>query len=176
VNTTGGRKLELNQSAFAVHTAGAERLKIDSSGNVGVATSTPTSTLHVIGGANITGLCVAEDSLITLADGSKKKIKDIKEGDVVRSLDEQTGKIIPNKVNALLDHGVKPIYEFATEDGRAINTTAEHPYFVKSSLPGIGDDLKLPSSFNSIKNPSKSSGLDLFLSLLVHILHQILLT
>ena len=141
-----------------------------SSGNVGIGTTSPLQKLHV------EGQCVAEDSLITLADGSRKKIKDIKARQYVLSLNEATGKLEPAKVNALLDHGVKPIYEFATEDGRAINTTAEHPYFVKSSLPGIGDDLKLPSSFNSIKNPSKSSGLDLFLSLLVHILHQILLT
>jgi len=31
----------------------------------------------------------------------------------------------------------------------------------KSSLLGIEDDLNLPSSFNPIKNPSKSLGLDL---------------
>jgi len=49
-------------------------------------------------------------------------------------------------------------------ESRAINTTAEHLYYVKSSLLGIGDDLKLPSSFNSINNPSKSSGSDLSLS------------
>ena len=31
----------------------------------------------------------------------------------------------------MLDRGIKPIYEMATEDGRAINTTAEHPYLVR---------------------------------------------
>ncbi|MBI3026563.1 hypothetical protein HYY70_00470 [Candidatus Woesearchaeota archaeon] len=47
------------------------------------------------------------------------------------SLNETTGKLVPRKVNALLDHGIKPIYEMATEDGRAINTTGEHPYLAK---------------------------------------------
>ena len=61
----------------------------------------------------------------------KVKIKDIKAGQYVLSLDESTGKLVPRKVNALLDHGIKPIYEMATEDGRAINTTAEHPYLAK---------------------------------------------
>lgn len=65
----------------------------------------------------------------------KVKIKDIKAGQYVLSLNEATGKLEPAKVNALLDHGVKPIYEMTTEDGRAINTTAEHPYFVRPVLP-----------------------------------------
>ena len=68
---------------------------------------------------------------MTLADGGKKKIKDVKAGEDVLTLDEKTGKLVARKVNALLDHGIKPIYEMKTEDGRAINTTAEHPYLAK---------------------------------------------
>src|SRR3989338_11331076 len=45
----------------------------------------------------------------------------------------KTYKMGEVNVNALLDHGIKPIYEMATEDGRSINTTAEHPYFVKDN-------------------------------------------
>ncbi len=77
------------------------------------------------------GLCVAEDSLITLANGSKKKIKEIQEGEYVQSLDEKTGKIVTNKVNALLDMGNKTVYQLTTESGRAINTTKEHPYLIR---------------------------------------------
>ena len=57
------------------------------------------------------GFSITDDSLVALADGSKKKIKDIKEGDFVLSLDENSGKIVSRKVNALLDHGIKQIYE-----------------------------------------------------------------
>jgi hypothetical protein len=98
--------------------------------------------LHVVGAAtfaggvnasslNVTGFSITDDSLVTLSDGSKKKIKDVKAGDYVKTLDEKTGRIVPMKVNALLDHGIKPIHQMATEDGRAINTTGEHPYFVR---------------------------------------------
>ena len=64
-----------------------------------------------------------------------RKSKNIREGDEVLTLDEKNGKLVASKVNALLDHGIKPIYEMETESGRAINTTAEHPYYVRSILP-----------------------------------------
>ena len=125
----------------------SEKVRIDTSGNVGIGTTGPQNKLEVIGAAtfaggvnasslNVTGFSITDDSLITLSDGSKKKIKDIKAGQYVLSLNEVTGKLQPAKVNALLDHGIKPIYEMTTVDGRAINTTAEHPYYTKSgSLP-----------------------------------------
>ncbi len=80
---------------------------------------------------DLSGLSVSEINKNPNLRINKKKIKDIKEGDYVLSLDEKTGKLVPRKVNALLDHGVKPIYEMVTESGKAINTTAEHPYLVK---------------------------------------------
>ncbi|MBI2557703.1 hypothetical protein HYW20_00100 [Candidatus Woesearchaeota archaeon] len=51
---------------------------------------------------------------------SKKKIKDIQEGDYVQSLDEKTGKIVANRVNELVDMGNKTVYELRTESGRSI--------------------------------------------------------
>ncbi|MFH1642594.1 MAG: LamG-like jellyroll fold domain-containing protein, partial [Nanoarchaeota archaeon] len=76
-------------------------------------------------------LCVAENSLITMADKTKKKITDVKPGEYVLSLDENTGKLVSNKVKALLDMGTKPIYELKTASKRSINTTGNHPYLVK---------------------------------------------
>ena len=116
----------------------AEKVRIDAQGRVGIGTAGPTHTLNVAGDANITsdlnveGFSITDDSLVTLANGSRKKIKDIKAEEVVLTLDESTGKLVARKVNALLDHGIKPIYEMATEDGRSINTTGEHPYYTKS--------------------------------------------
>jgi len=61
----------------------------------------------------------------------KVKIKDIKAGQYVLSLNEASGKLQPAKVNELVDMGNKTVYELRTESGRSINTTSNHPYLVK---------------------------------------------
>ncbi|NCP17513.1 hypothetical protein GW853_03125, partial [Candidatus Kuenenbacteria bacterium] len=55
-------------------------------------------------------------------------IKDIKGGEYVLSLNEETGKIEPHQIKGLLDMGVQPVYRLTTEDGRTIRTTGNHPY------------------------------------------------
>ena len=90
------------------------------SGNVGIGTNSPQNKLEVIGATtlaggvnasslNVTGFSITDDSLVTLADGSRKKIKDIEAGEEVLTLDERTGKLVARKVNALLDHGVEDL-------------------------------------------------------------------
>ncbi len=70
INTSGNKIFELNQTGFAVYTSGSERLKIDSSGNVGIGTSSPNAKLVVDGGVNITGgLNVTQRTHIVGTDG-----------------------------------------------------------------------------------------------------------
>ncbi|KUK78892.1 MAG: hypothetical protein XD95_0722, partial [Microgenomates bacterium 39_7] len=63
----------------------------------------------------------------------KQKIKDIQPGTQVYSLNKETGKLEPQRVNALLDMGVKPVFKIETESGKTITTTANHPYLVNLS-------------------------------------------
>jgi hypothetical protein len=58
-------------------------------------------------------------------------ILEVKPGDYVLSLNEETQTIEPHRINALLDMGTKPVYRLTTASGRSIKTTANHPYLVK---------------------------------------------
>src|SRR3989338_5838205 len=60
-------------------------------------------------------------------------IKDVKPGDEIQTLDENTGKLVWSKVNALMDMGVKQIYKLTTASGKTIRTTGNHPYLVMSA-------------------------------------------
>ncbi|MFZ5366523.1 MAG: phage integrase SAM-like domain-containing protein [Patescibacteria group bacterium] len=112
-------------------------LTVNNLGNVGIGTTDPgTNKLKVI------GECVEENSLIEVRrekgeersekrEGRREKIKDIKPGDQVLSLNEQTGKFEWQKVEKTLDKGIQEVYELKTESGKRIETTGNHPYLTK---------------------------------------------
>ena len=70
--------------------------------------------------------CVAEGQLITMADGSKKKIEDIRIGDEVLTYDKLD--FIPNKVSDAYYTGEKEVYELKLKDGYKIVCTANHRF------------------------------------------------
>jgi len=55
-------------------------------------------------------------------------------GDLVMSLNEQTGAFEYHPVNALLFMGTKPVFELVTASGKKIRTTGNHPYLVKGNI------------------------------------------
>jgi hypothetical protein len=110
-------------------TADTERMRILSGGNVGIKTDDPQYDLHVL------GKCVTGDTLLPIVEkyiGSTYvnyvQVKDIQGDEYVLSLNEKTGTLVPEKILALMDMGVKPIYKLETEDGKTIRTTGNHPY------------------------------------------------
>ncbi|MFA5772897.1 MAG: NYN domain-containing protein, partial [Thermoplasmata archaeon] len=108
-------------------------------GNVGIGIINPTVTLHVV------GQCVTGDTKLRRrrkkkgAKGEEEedyeydevRIDEIKAGDEILSLNEETGKLEYQKVKALMDMGTKSIYKLTTASGKSIRTTGNHPYLVK---------------------------------------------
>lgn len=75
------------------------------------------------------GKCLAGDTLIEMADGSQKKICDIKVGDSVLTVNEETLRIEPKSVAAMQSNGVRETFCIRTKT-RSIVCTPHHPFMV----------------------------------------------
>lgn len=73
--------------------------------------------------------CVAEDSLISMADGTQKQIKDIKVGDKVLSYNTTTRKVEHAVVQSLTKVIRRDIVHITFADGSYIKITPDHPMF-----------------------------------------------
>jgi DNA-directed RNA polymerase beta subunit len=74
--------------------------------------------------------CLWEEEPVVMADGSRKKIKDVHVGDDVMTFDPMTMKTFPTKVvHQYTRETDKNIVKVRTETGREIITTDDHPYW-----------------------------------------------
>lgn len=72
--------------------------------------------------------CLHPDTEITLSDNSKKKIKDIEIGDLVKTINEETG-LIENKPVVKLHHNLnkgEQMYEIEMDNGDVLKITGNH--------------------------------------------------
>lgn len=75
--------------------------------------------------------CFVAGTMITLADGSMKKIEDIVAGDVVSTFDLLLNTKTENVVNAVLSKSVNEIVEYKLSNGEVLKCTVDHPIFVE---------------------------------------------
>ena len=73
------------------------------------------------------GKCSTIDTMYSMADGSLKSAGELHPGDVVISWDEGAKRLVPARVSAVADNGVRPIIEVVTKRGRHLRVTEEHP-------------------------------------------------
>jgi transposase-like protein len=146
--------------ALRASTTGAVANVLIMNGNVGIGTTNPLQTFHVNGQCMTGDTLIAirrrrrkkkldsdndsdddiSDNPLNSTDPQKSdddydymlvRIDQILPGDEVLSLNEATNEVEYHKVNALMDMGVKDIYEIKTKSGRVIRTTANHPYLAR---------------------------------------------
>lgn len=78
-----------------------------------------------MGEADVVRRCVDENTMITLSNGKRKKIKDIKVGDLVLTSNNLNG-IQYNRVNKLYNNGRRKTMEISTTHNHSIRVTPEH--------------------------------------------------
>ena len=78
------------------------------------------------------GKCIKNDSSIWMADGTVKRLMDVKVGDMVLSLDND--KTTHSKVLDVIDSGMKDAYEITLHNGHKIYASDEHKFLTKMSL------------------------------------------
>ena len=109
------------------------------------------------GGGGSDGPCFAPDTLVLMADGSAKRIIDIRAGDRVKAFDEKIGKIVSTTVLATRNGTAD--YHYVIND--EIKVTPPHPFYtadnkwVKISDLKVGQSVRISSSFSTIKSSEK---------------------
>lgn len=71
--------------------------------------------------------CLAEGTKVLMSDMTEKSIEDLKPGDLIWGLDEDTRKLTITSVNEVIDNGTKPVYDVA-----GVHATRDHKFMVKT--------------------------------------------
>lgn len=107
--------------------------------------------------------CLTGDTLITMRNGLRIPISDIKAGDEVLSLNENTMTVYPSIVSNAFTTGRKMVYKITTSLGRTIKVTANHRFLSSSGWLRLdelseNDRIAIPRVINttSVKTMSDS--------------------
>lgn len=79
--------------------------------------------------------CIVEGTLISMADGSQKKVEEVKAGDTILSFNHFTGNFEPTKILGLINHGKSEykVLNLYFEDGTNIGVVNEHLFLESES-------------------------------------------
>jgi len=87
--------------------------------------------------------CFPAGTKITMADGSVKNIEDVKAGDKLLTINENTLEQSEGRVGDVLVKKDRLLFEFKLEDGGVIKSTSHHRYFVKEKSWLTAQDIQL---------------------------------
>lgn len=86
--------------------------------------------------------CVSGDTEITVVNGGRKKIKDLRVNDLVLSIDEKMFRFSCQKVNRVFDNGTQKVYGVLAYDGKKeykIKTTKSHKFMTPSGYKMLSE-------------------------------------
>lgn len=99
------------------------------------------------------GKCVEENTLIWMADGTRKPIKKVVPGDLVWSTDDY-GNLTSARVRARLDTGMKDGVEVRLYGGQRVVVSRDHPFLTGNTRRVQGEELRAHPRYDpSRKDP-----------------------
>lgn len=82
--------------------------------------------------------CVTENAKIYTNPEGPISIKDLKPGDMIYATDLNTLTAVKQKVNAVVDQGIKQVFKVTTTNFREVEATGNHPFLVLRKYTNIG--------------------------------------
>ena len=73
------------------------------------------------------GKCCAEGTQVSMASGELKNVQDVRQGDLVLTINEETYALESMPVKAMLNNGVRETLEIVTKSGKRLCVTPNHP-------------------------------------------------
>lgn len=73
------------------------------------------------------GKCLSAGTMISMGDGTQKRVELIRPGDLVQTINEDTYALEIKPVQHLLDNGVKETLVITTKSGKRLSVTPNHP-------------------------------------------------
>jgi len=95
-----------------------------------------------------TNCCFVANTMISLANGDIKSIKNIQVGDVVLSFNEQLNNIEPNKVLSIKSRTTNDLVRYTFTNGVMIESTIDHPYYVNGFKIASFDPISTTEKYN----------------------------
>lgn len=98
--------------------------------------------------------CLHPDSMITMADGKKKKISDIKIGEFVKTINEKTSQIENKEVEKIhknISIGER-VFELELENGSILRITGNHKVLTKDKIWKRVDELNINDDIIEVEN------------------------
>lgn len=92
------------------------------------------------------GLCLEESTLVKMADGSDKMIKDIEVGDKVLAYDKASNKVVISTVLNKYDQGIKQCNHYKINGSLHVKSTKDHKFMFND------DEVKVINSNQSDNN------------------------
>jgi len=124
-----------------------------------------------------TSKCIVNNSLQRLADGTLKLAENLKIGDELLSFDEESQKIVINKIKSVEPNGKQVVYKIKTRTGKVVGVTGEHPLWTLNPKWTEARDLQVGdliglSRNNSVAVPEEKTVPDYQYVILVHLLAE----